>query len=214
MNLRPAVAGFPKQVWQENRERDGTAEPNPFRTEQMSPSREQESHHESEAEDQHAVFIFEADTGDRSEGQPQLRRCALDDQDRDPGTEQPEKRLEGVHGKEAVESEIGRREQNRRGGQKLRQKTAAEIARYAASEIHNCCSGDRRTKTQREERIAGRMANDPSNECDQRRLVHITPGEMLSASHVIQLIAEKSVMIDARELYQQFAEGQRQQQIG
>jgi hypothetical protein len=36
---------------------------------------------------------------------------------------------------------------------------------------------------------------------------------MLAAGHVIQLIAEKSVMIDTRELYQQFAESQRQQQI-
>ena len=35
-NLRPAVARLPDQIWKKHRERDGSANPNPFRTEQVS----------------------------------------------------------------------------------------------------------------------------------------------------------------------------------
>ena len=55
------------------------------------------------------------------------------------------------------------------------------------------------------------MAREPCDERDQRRLIHITPGEMLAAGNVVKLVAKKSVMIDAGELDEQLAGSQREE---
>ena len=52
------------------------------------------------------------------------------------------------------------------------------------------------------------MTRKPRDKCDQGRLVHIAPREMLAAGDVVKLVAKKSVMIDSRELDEQFAAGQ------
>ena len=108
--------------------------------------------------------------------------------------------------KKAIEREIGRRQQNCYSRQKLREKAAAEITSDAAGEVHHRRTGNGRPQAQREERISGRMPNDPGNQRDQGRLVHIAPGEMFAASHVIQFVAKKSIMVDSRKLDQQFDE--------
>src|SRR5271156_4012114 len=53
------------------------------------------------------------------------------------------------------------------------------------------------------------MASKPGDESDQRRLVNVTPGEVLAAGDVIEFVAEVPVMIDTCKLDEEFADGEK-----
>ena len=56
------------------------------------------------------------------------------------------------------------------------------------------------------------MPRKPGDECDQRRLVDIAPGKVLAAGHVVELVAKKAVVIDARKLNEQLGGGEAREQ--
>ena len=56
------------------------------------------------------------------------------------------------------------------------------------------------------------MTRQPRNQGNQRRLIYIAPGKMLAAGHVIEFVAEKSVMPNACKLQSDFRGGQSEQQ--
>ena len=56
--------------------------------------------------------------------------------------------------------------------------------------------------------IAEEVARHPCYKSDQRRLVDITPGEMLTASHVIEFVTEEAVVESRAQQDQQFRRGQ------
>ena len=117
--------------------------------------------------------------------------------------EQPEKRLERVHRKEAVEGEIRGRPENRAGREKLAVALGAQFAREDAGEKNDRCAREHGKQADRNERIAEGVALEPRDERDQRRLVDVAPGEVLAASHVVELVAKEAVARDARELRDQ-----------
>ncbi len=81
---------------------------------------------------------------------------------------------------------------------------AAELSRDAAGDIDDRGACKHGQEAYREHRVTQRVLRDPGDERDQRRLVNVAPGEMIAAGHVIKLVAEESVVIDAGELNQDF----------
>ena len=154
------------------------------------------------------MFVFEADARERSKRQPPFRRRTLHDADRDPGAKQPEERLESIHGKETVEGEIRRGEQNRCGRKKLPEAPAAEFASHHAGKKNHSGAGEHRQKANREKRVAENVARNPGDDGYQRWLVHVAPGEMLAAGHIVKLVAKNAVMIDPGKLDEQLRDGQ------
>ena len=154
------------------------------------------------------MLIFQPQPSHDTEQQPETRRRSLDDADGDPRAQKPEERLERVHRKERVERQIRRRQQNRDRCQKLCEQAAAQLRSDAPGGIYHHSPSENRYQTGSEKRSTQCMTREPRDKRDQGRLVHIAPREMLAAGDVVKLVAEKSVMIDSRELDEQFAAGQ------
>src|SRR6266480_3106090 len=95
----------PQQVRQKNEQRDRAADPEP-RASKHTPMR---GHEQAEthggAEDQHRIFVFEAESGDDSEPDPELFVAGFDNAYQQPGAAYPEQRLESVHSQQIVPSE-------------------------------------------------------------------------------------------------------------
>ena len=56
------------------------------------------------------------------------------------------------------------------------------------------------------------MASQPRHESDQRRLVNVSPGEMLAARHVVELVAEEAIVIDSGKLDEELGSRKASQQ--
>ena len=55
------------------------------------------------------------------------------------------------------------------------------------------------------------MPREPREQSDQRRLIYIAPGEMLTTGNVVELVAKKTIVANAGKLEKQFRDGQARQ---
>ena len=54
------IVDVPQQVRQEEQERDGAADPQPFRAQKPALLRQEQTYYDAETEDRHGVLVFEA----------------------------------------------------------------------------------------------------------------------------------------------------------
>ncbi len=157
---------------------------------------------------EHGVFVFEAESRQDAEPDPEPLVAGFHDADHQPGAAHPEQRLEGVHGEQVIDSENTRRHQGREGGEALGKSLAAEFAGDQGGEGHLARSGHGGQETDRRKRVAQERPHDPGDQRNQRRLVHVTPIQMPAAGQVIQLVDEIAVMPSGVQVDQKLAGGE------
>src|SRR5205085_9295929 len=82
----------------------------------------------------------------------------------------------------------------------LRESRCAEASRDCAGEEHERGVGERGNDANGEERCAESVSNEPGEKADERRLIDVTPIEMLTAGEVVKLVAKVAVLRDADEM--------------
>ncbi len=88
---------------------------------------------------------------------------------------------------------------------RLGEATAAHLARQLAGEPDHPGAGQRRQKTDRQERFAERVPRQPSDEHRHRRMINVSPGQVLGAGQVIHLVAKDAVTSGSQKMQQQLA---------
>ena len=110
------------------------------------------------AEDQHGVLVFEAESRQDAEPDPELLVAGFHDADQQPGAAHPEQRLECVHGQQVVGGENTRRDQRGERGEALGKPLAAQFAGDQGGEGYLARAGHGGQETDR------RRANRPSSD--------------------------------------------------
>ena len=84
--------------------------------------------------------------------------------------------------------------------QNLRERASAEFARDFSSQPNRCRAGEGWEKAHADEQVAEKMALDPRHERDERRMIDISPIEMLAASEIIKFISKNSVPVRGEQM--------------
>ena len=142
---------------------------------------------------QHGILVQQAHTADGTEQEPQLRARAIENFQCDQRRAHPEERLENVHGQKQIEAKINRSDHHAHARQDHPEPPRAQFPRDRSREEHAQPCSHCRQKTQRMQRIAQGNAFKPRDHRDQRRLVDVTPRQMVTAREVIQLVSEVAV---------------------
>ena len=197
---RKVVANQPDQIGQKNQERDGGADPKLLRDQKSALAGQDECDYDGENEKRYPVLGFHSETDQNPEPDPVTRIVAVDRTDDAPDAARPNERLECVHCQPVVHHEITRHTDHRQRGQHLGENAAAHFASYFAGHPNGRGTGERREKPQTNDPLAKEMPRDPRDERDQRRLIDISPIEVLAAGQVIKFVAENSVTVRSEEM--------------
>jgi hypothetical protein len=203
----PMMLDIPNQVWQEDRKRNEAANPDPLAGEDPALLGEQQAHHHRQAEHRHGVLGLEARAREHAKPHPQLLISCLDDADHHIGAPCPEERLEGVHGQDVMEDQVDSRAGRTQGRERLRKTPAPQFARDHSSEPDQHKSGHRRQQMDGEHRGSEDVPRQPGGQRDEGRLVDVSPGEVLTAGHVIQLVAKIPVPVRRQQMQQRQCAG-------
>src|SRR5271166_4579167 len=125
-----------------------------------------------------------------------------------PQAAHPEKRLKGVHGQPVVHDQIDRDRDHGQCGQRLGKAAPTHLARQLSRHPDEPPSRDGRQQAQPQERIAERVPGEPGDEYVHRRMVNVTPSDVLRACHVIHLVAEDTVTCRSEQMEQKLRERQ------
>ena len=171
--------------------------------------RHQEGEGHGESERQRGMLVLQAEAGEHAEPKPEPRVSGAQDAGDHPDAAHPEKRLEGIHGEEAVGHQNGGAEQNGGSGEKLGIASAAEFTRDEHGERDERGAGERGKDAQRPERSAHQQRDFRVNG-DQRGGIDVAPVEMAGHVEVIKFVAKVAVVADAgEEVQQQFGSAER-----
>src|SRR5579859_4260922 len=146
------------------------------------------------------MLIQNSNARNPAKKQPQTRRTALSYAESDGHAAHPEERLKGIHGKETVHGQVNGAEKDSCGGEQVRKAAPTEFADHPRGEQHLGCRRQRREKANRVKRIAQQPPRKPADNRDQRSMIHISPGEMLSAGGIVQLVAKVAVAISSQQM--------------
>src|SRR5260370_41308218 len=122
------VLDVPEKIRQEDRERHRTADPEPVSGERAALRSQEQAEDETSAEDQHRVFVFDANARQHAKRDPQLLVTGLDDTDEQVRASEPEQRLQWRHREEIDAGENPRGNQDREGGETPRKPVSPEVA--------------------------------------------------------------------------------------
>ena len=188
------VLDVPQEIRQEDQESDRAADPDPGARERAALRSQHQADHDAGAEDQHGVLVFEADSRQDAEPDPEFRVAGLDDADEQVGATHPEQRLERVHGQQAVRGEECRRHQGRERRQALGKTLPAEFTRDQCGESNLGGAGHGGKEPDGGQGITEQRARQPGDHRNQRRLINVTPSQVPAASEVIEFVNKISVM--------------------
>ena len=197
------VREVPDEVGEPDEQRNSAAQPDPGLGQSFPLARQDETHEHAEPEEKYPVLVFEADTGQQPEPEPKLLVAGLYDSQHDCRARRPNRRLERVHGQEVKKGEVAEGQEDRERGENLRVPATAEGAGHSAREPHRHRTRQCGKEAQAKKRLAGHPLLEPGDESDERRLVHVAPGQVLAAVNVVEFIAENAVAGGGRELSRQ-----------
>ena len=182
---RPVVLDIPNQVGKKDQERHRAAREKPWRKQKFALLREKKSEKQSEGKDGDGVFIFEPESGDGAESEPELWVLRVNHAQDGVSTTGPEQRFESIHGELVIDDPPHRGSGGQCGGKRNAVALRAKFARERGDQNDARRSRQRRPENQRGERSAKGVARDPGNEREKRRQIHIAEGKMFRASEVI-----------------------------
>ncbi len=197
---RKVILDLPQQVGKEDDEGEQSAEPDPRISQVACPETDPKTEKNRQAKNQRGMLVQNSHAGDQSEKQPQPRRAALGDAHGHGHTGHPKKRFKRIHGKKAVHGQVDGTEKDRGRGEHVSKPAPAEFAHHPGRQQNSGGSGKSREKAQRKERISEKPSRKPGDQRDERRLIDIAPGKVLSAGGVIEFISKITVAIGNEEV--------------
>ena len=87
------------------------------------------------------------------------------------------------------------------------ERSARKLARNFSRQPNGRRAGERRKESQSNARIAKKVTGDPGNERNQRRMINISPLQMLAAGEVIHLVPKNSVTVRGEKMENEFQAG-------
>ena len=148
----PMMRVFPDNVRQRNHQRHRRAIPRPRRQQYFALWRNHHRREKRQQKKQHGVFAFQRQPAKQSEQQPQSRTLSRKNPRRHPGARRPPQHHEHVGIQ--IASEILRRDQYTKAGEKLRISAAAHRARRKSRKQHLRGSEKHRHESNREKSLA------------------------------------------------------------
>ena len=106
------------------------------RSEMTARRRKQKSQDQPDAKEGERVLIFNAESGDDTKPQPELRRIAVENANEQINATHPEKRLENIHRVEISDAEIHQGAERCRAGKNHRPYATAELACDQTGQCH------------------------------------------------------------------------------
>ena len=197
----------PQQVRQENQKGGESAQPDPFVEKHTALFGQQQAHYDSQAEDGDGILFFHAEAGDHAEPEPIPRVFFLDGENGEVGAAHPEVGFEAVRAKQAPVRQILRHDDCADGAQEYRVAASAEFAGENRGLHHQQGRCQRGDETNAAQRVSQHGAADVNQERDERRLIDISPGQVVAAGHVVELVAEISVAVIEVTVEQQLGQG-------
>ena len=165
---------------------------------------EDETEREAKAQEAHGDLVHQADAGHQTEDQPDLGVIPCEGANRDPGEQGPEEDVEDVHGKEMPHREIGGHAERCDGGEQLGSAAAPHRSCDQARDEDRGCAGQRRQKTDGEQRITEECTRQ-REQCDRERwMLDVTPGQMVGGSQVVEFVANETVSIGRGQVKTEF----------
>jgi hypothetical protein len=199
LESRETVSDLPDQVGKKQESRDRAADPDPSPAELAAFGREKKSDRHGAAEEQHRMFVLEAEPREETERDPVPRVAGAHDPDERPDAAHPEERFERIHRHQAVDGEEDGREQGAEAGERLREPAASELT----SEDHR----------DRDLRGTGESGDGPQHgkgsaeqqrglrvEGDEGSAVDVAPVKMAAEIEEVELVAEVAVAVGRREM--------------
>jgi hypothetical protein len=93
-------------------------------------------------------------------------------------------------------------------GEDLSECAAAKLARKFPSQPNGGRARHGGEKSQTDQPIAKKMAGNPTHQRDHRRLIDISPIEMLTAGQIVKFITKNSVTIRRQQVKEEFCGGE------
>ena len=180
-----------------------SAEPDPLAEEETALLGQQQADDDAKAEYGNGVFLFKAKTRNHAEPEPVVGIISLDGEDGEVDAAHPEVGFETVRAEQAAVGKVLRCDERTDG--------AEEEGVAAPAEFAGDCRGLGRRQSGDEANAAQGVTKHSAADMDQegyeRRLVDVSPGEVIAAGHVIQLVAEISVAVVEVDVEQQIRQG-------
>ena len=200
------VVNVPQEIGQENQEGREPAQPDPFVGEDAALLGEQQADHNAEAEQRDGILLLHAQARDNAEPEPVARIVALDGENREIGATHPQIRFETVGSQQAAVGEVLRRDHDRHRAEQKGESPSAKFAGENRGLHHQKRRRQRRDKAHAAQRVSQHRTADVDQEGNERWLVDIPPGEVISAGHVIKLVAEVAIAIVEVAVKEQFGQ--------
>ncbi len=186
-------------------------EPDPRIEKHTALRREQKADDYAEAEERDGIFFLQTDAGDHAEPQPVaravFRKRALDGEDSEVSAAHPEIRFEAVGAEQASVREILRRNDDGDGTKKNGEAASAEFAGEDGGLNDQKGGRECGNEANAAERVSQDGAADVNQKRNERRLVDVSPGEMIAAGDVIELVAKVAVAVVEVDVEEEFREG-------
>src|SRR6267378_3954465 len=205
----PVILNIPEKIRKKNQKGERAAEPDPFRRKNAALHGQQQSNHDAKTEHGNRVLLLETNACDDAKPEPISRIVALDRQHCKINATHPEQWLEAIGAHDAAVVEIDGHSDERQRGKHHREPPATEFS------SHHCGQNDRSRGCQRRyepntpKRVTQHEPGDLDEERHQGRMIHVTPGQMVPAGHVIEFVAEVTILIVEVEMQQEVREGEK-----
>ena len=202
---RPAVHRLPEEIRQqhERRQRDGAQRV--LREHDVAPPGDEQPADRGDDEQRHRIFGVRTQRDrDRQRGPEVRQRCRRRAQDPygEIDRRSPEKGLKRRRRQRRAEQKIRGKKQRRQPREELRKAAAAELFGQHRAEIDGPGGGKNRQRAQRQQLVSSGRG-EPGGDGNERRLVDVTPRQVLRTGDEVELVAEVAVSPGRRAVQQQ-----------
>ena len=190
MHARPAVAGLPDEVRDEQHGRDRHGERKAPRAQDVA-APDEERRDQQDEDDGECVLRLEAD----ADGDPEQRpgAAAECEPQREPEDDHRRQLVERDRLEEQVGREHRRPEPDHHGGERLRTARRPELARDEGTDEHRSGAREDRERAQADERPAEQPSRQRREQRRHRRELDVAALQMQAGDGVIQLVAMPAV---------------------
>jgi hypothetical protein len=155
------------------------------------------------------MLVQKSNPRQHSKPDPQLRVSGPDHPDHNPRAPQPEQRLKRIHRKKIVDRQNPARREHANPCQRLRKNPSAHFLRDHHADRDFPRSRKRRQQSISSQRIPHHPPHHPSNPRNQRRLIDVSPTQMLAARDVIHLVPKNPVVAPRDQIHNHLHRRQR-----
>ncbi len=206
LDERPVIVNVPKQVRQKDQESREPAKPKP-RTEQRAALRSQQKPDDhTEAEQSDRIFFLQAQSRDDAEPKPIPRIVSFDGENREVGAAHPQIGFEAVGTEQACVGQILWRDDDGDGAEQQGEAPSAEFTSQESRLHHQQGRSQCRNKSNAAQRVSQDGAADVNQKGNERRLIHIAPGQVVATIHVVKLIPEIAIAVVEIAMKQEFCQ--------